>query len=102
MDGQVDAREKARRSALMRDLSERQKRVYRSGFVGRTEEVLVERCEEGRCSGYGEHYLPVSFPGDASMLGRIIPVRIERIDSGPDPSLRGSPVRQVSSENPPR
>jgi threonylcarbamoyladenosine tRNA methylthiotransferase MtaB len=46
--------------------------------VGRTLSVLVEgdQSEDGRCSGYSDTYLRVTFQGGSDLRGRIVPVRV--------------------------
>ncbi len=48
-------------------------------FEGRTMEVLVEECnrEPGLVSGRISQNLTVHLPGDASLIGQIVPVRLE-------------------------
>ena len=48
MTDQVPERIKTERSAMIREISEKNKRSYRSSFPGKTQTVLVERIEIGR------------------------------------------------------
>ena len=55
-----------------------QKKIY-TGYRGRTVNVLVERTSsksESDMTGHSTCHKVVNFPGDQSLLGRIVPVRI--------------------------
>lgn len=45
-------------------------------FVGKTVNVLVEKCVKGVCEGRCEHFKRTQFKGNAKMIGKIIPVEI--------------------------
>ncbi len=104
MAGQVPARIKTERSALIRDAAESAKRRYRERLVGATERLLVERAEPIggtlRLSGLGEHYVPISLEipaphgirSAADSENTFVPVRIVAVDSGDDPVLRAEPA----------
>ena len=58
--GQVDEKEKTRRSEAIRELADRMKIAYREKFIGKEQILLVERnSSKGGARGYGEHYLPL-------------------------------------------
>jgi threonylcarbamoyladenosine tRNA methylthiotransferase MtaB len=66
---------KKRLEALERDLS----LSVRGEFVGEIEPVLVETKRDrdtGRLAGYTPRYVRVTFEGDDSLAGRVVPVRI--------------------------
>jgi threonylcarbamoyladenosine tRNA methylthiotransferase MtaB len=46
--------------------------------------VLVERrqAKTGLLQGFSENYLPVRFPGGASLLRQVVPVRIRGLEDG--------------------
>ena len=65
MPGQVQEKIKTERSLIIRDIAESNKLKYRSSFIGKTQNVLVEKIDKrGIASGYGEHYIPVKFKAD--------------------------------------
>ena len=89
MPGQVPEKVKTKRSEIIRLLAEETKRKYRSSLIGSTQRVLVEKVREGNARGYGEHYVPVSFPSVKAEKNKIYPVRIKNIVDGEDPDLTG-------------
>ena len=57
---QIHGNIKTERSEVVRQLSERMRREYREGFIGKTQVVLIEKInEDGFATGYGQHYIPV-------------------------------------------
>jgi len=85
---------KNERSAIIRDLAEKHKRIYRSSFIGKSQTVLVEKIDKrGYASGYGEHYIPIRFKADEkTYLKDFRKVKITGIEKKSDPSLIGTPV----------
>jgi threonylcarbamoyladenosine tRNA methylthiotransferase MtaB len=92
MPGQVPEKVKTERSEIIRRIGEENKRRYRSSLIGSTEQVLVEKISHGHARGYGEHYVPISFPAGNAAKSSILPVRITGIRDGEDPDLRGELV----------
>lgn len=89
MPGQVPEKIKTERSEIVRKLGEENKRHYRSSLISTTEQVLVEKTISGMARGYGEHYVPISFPSGQAEKNRIYPVTIKGISDGEDPDLLG-------------
>ncbi len=89
MDEQIPEKVKSERSEIIRRIGEENKRRYRASLVGKTEQVLVEKTSDGIARGFGEHYVPVSFPSGQEAKGKIRPVRIKGIENGNDPDLLG-------------
>jgi threonylcarbamoyladenosine tRNA methylthiotransferase MtaB len=60
MDEQISEKEKNERSTIIREISDRMKYNYRQKFIGKKQNILVERnnLKEG-ARGYGEHYVPL-------------------------------------------
>jgi len=52
---------KNERSLKVRDLSVVNKMDYFNSFIGRTQDVLIEKITQGIANGYGQHYIPVRF-----------------------------------------
>lgn len=67
------ARERAQR--LEKQSAVWAERYYQS-LIGRREEVLVEQHTDGYCTGHGERYFPITFPGGPEYIRRIVPVRL--------------------------
>ncbi len=59
MDSHISEKLKNERSALVRQLSEENKLRYYQSLIGKTQEVLIERVQKNKVSGYGELYVPV-------------------------------------------
>ncbi len=107
MNNQISEKEKSRRGRIIREISDENKRSYRSGMIGTTETMLVERVRNGELSGYGEHYVPIVVPADAidrsgcdgpgdtngcKMRNTFLDVRITGIRDEKEPLLCGNPV----------
>ena len=45
-------------------------------FIGKTVEVLVEKCVKGICEGRSEHFKRTQFKGGKNLIGQIVPVKI--------------------------
>ena len=89
MPDQVPEKVKSERSEVVRRIGEEKKRLYRTSLIGTTEQVLVEKTGQGMARGYGEHYVPISFPSGQAEKNRIYPVLIKGIKDGADPDLSG-------------
>jgi len=50
-------------------------------FSGEPIQMLVERCHDGLCRGYSDHYIPVSFEGPESLQGEIVPVLAQELSA---------------------
>jgi len=65
MPYQIPEKIKIQRSAMVREIAEKNKRKYRNSFIGKRQTVLVEKIDEdGFASGYGEYYIPIKFKID--------------------------------------
>lgn len=86
---------KNERSAVIRELSEKHKRIYRESFIGKKQKVLVERInEKGIASGYGEHYIPVMFKANKkTKRNDFQEVIITGIEAGEDPNLLAKSIK---------
>ena len=67
---------KTERSLQIRDLSVENKIDYFNSFIGKTQDVLVEKVAHGVASGYGEHYIPVRFKLAGAQKNAIHKVRL--------------------------
>jgi threonylcarbamoyladenosine tRNA methylthiotransferase MtaB len=93
MPEQVPEKIKTERSLAIRDIAEKNKRKYRSSFLGKTQKVLVEKIDtRGIASGYGESYIPVKFKAtDSTCVKNFRTVKITGIESKVDPALTAEP-----------
>lgn len=91
---QVPNRVKGEWARRVREISVYLKRSYRSRFVDRVEEVLVERILKTSAGlvarGYGEHYVPVEIAGSLP-INEVYRVEITGLSEGDDPVLYGEP-----------
>ncbi|MCI3919681.1 tRNA (N(6)-L-threonylcarbamoyladenosine(37)-C(2))-methylthiotransferase MtaB [Paenibacillus sp. TRM 82003] len=81
MDDQVDEEVKNERVHKLIDLSEEMQLAYANRFVGSELDVIPEREAKGAegqglYSGYTDNYLQVVLPGDASLIGQVVKVRV--------------------------
>ncbi len=79
MKDQVPAPLARKRAEQLQQLGKHLAGRYFESLIGTQEEVLVEQAINGRCTGHGERYFPVAFPGPESLLRGIVPVRLTGI-----------------------
>lgn len=91
MPDHISEKIKNERSARLREISEQSKQKYRSGFIGKTQTVLVEKIDKkGFAMGYGQNYIPVKFKAlNKDIYNQFINVMITEIEEGEDPVLIG-------------
>lgn len=78
---QVAKAVKAERSRALRALAARKALAFRRRFLGETLTVVVldRRGSDGLLEGLSDNYLRVWFPGEPSLGGRVVPVRVEEV-----------------------
>jgi len=91
MPGQVPEKVKNQRSAVMRGISVKNKRKYREGLLGKTQQVLVEKVRGRKGWGYGELYVPVGFTMEGMRKNLLQKVRLVKLGDGEDPIFISSP-----------
>ncbi len=81
------------RVAELRALADTKKVAFYSRFLDTERPVLVEhkRTRDNMLTGFTDNYIPVVLAGDDSLMGEIIPVRLEQIDST---TVQGRQVEQ--------
>lgn len=79
MENHIPEKIKNSRSAIIRDLSENNKRKYYQSLIGKTQDVLVEKLSKNRASGYGDLYVPVEFSGKGIEKNKIYKVKLIEI-----------------------
>lgn len=71
----------ARRSQILRDLSQRKKRLFHESLLGSTQTVLFEKSKsDGWQNGLTDNYVRVKVKGPRDLFNQILPVRLQRID----------------------
>jgi threonylcarbamoyladenosine tRNA methylthiotransferase MtaB len=89
---QVPEPTKRRRAAELSALGERLRQEYCKSLLARPLQVLVETPVEtrlGHLRGTAARYVPVEFPGDDRLVGRLVMVTAGEVGNG---CLQGTPV----------
>ncbi len=81
MKGQINGTVASKRSEQLRMLGNEMAQAYHQQFLGKQVDVLVERTKEGIAQGYSEHYIPVQFPSDEDLRGKIVSIRVEKVST---------------------
>jgi threonylcarbamoyladenosine tRNA methylthiotransferase MtaB len=77
MTGQVNGGVIRERAAALRRISDRKKREFQRGFLGRELRVLIqERLPDGLLKGLSRNYIPVTLAGDDTLLNSEVTVRV--------------------------
>lgn len=76
MQDNVPAGEKARRWHKLNKILTAVSRKKHKASIGKTVEVLVERCKNGICEGYSEHFKRTQFHGTKDLIGKFVKVKI--------------------------
>lgn len=90
LEDQVAEQIKAERSEIIRQVSEETRLQYMNTMIGKTQRVLIEKIDhKGLAKGYGEHYLPVSFPTTLRSKNVFREIKLLGIDPGEPPLMLG-------------
>lgn len=93
MENQVEERIKSERSEVIRNISEENKVQYMNSMLGKKQRVLVEKVNKsGWASGYGEHYLPVTFKTTDSTKNIFDKVMLKRVDASEPLTIIGNKI----------
>ncbi len=80
MENHIPEREKAERSAQIREISEANKARYYSSMIGMEQTVLVEKIlRGGMARGYGQHYLPILFRDPDAIQNSFVKVKVDSL-----------------------
>lgn len=91
MEDQVGEKIKSQRGEAIRRISEENRVSYMKSMIGKGQRVLVEKVDrQGLAHGYGEHYLPVTFPTGDPSKNRFQKVILEDLEPIDPPSIRGT------------
>lgn len=80
MENQTDDAIKDKRSKIIMDLSDKTEKEILNSYVGKTLSVLFEEQKGEYLQGFSENYIPVSILYDKTLTGKIVKVKIERIE----------------------
>lgn len=79
LENHIPEKLKTERSAQIRELSEENKKQYLTSFIGKTQDVLVEKITQGIANGYGQHYIPVRFKASETKKNSVHTVQLTEI-----------------------
>lgn len=78
----VSAQVIGQRSAILRDLSQRKRRLFHESLLGSTQWVLFEKLKgDGWQNGLTDNYVRVKVKTPVDLFNQIVPVRLQRIDA---------------------
>jgi threonylcarbamoyladenosine tRNA methylthiotransferase MtaB len=76
----IDPQVIGKRSEILRDLSQRKRRIYHEGLLGTEQTVLFEEYKNGFWSGLTDHYVRVNVSSAHDLTNRLLGVRLESIE----------------------
>ena len=79
LENHIPEKMKTERSAHIRELSEENKKLYLTSFIGKTQDVLVEKITQGIANGYGQHYIPVRFKASRVQKNSVHTIQLTEI-----------------------
>lgn len=68
------------RAHELNEMSKVNKDEYYKTWIGKTCDVLVEKCIDKKCYGHSSEYIEVVFEADASYVGYNVPVKINEVN----------------------
>ncbi|MGQ1890850.1 tRNA (N(6)-L-threonylcarbamoyladenosine(37)-C(2))-methylthiotransferase MtaB [Thermophagus sp. OGC60D27] len=81
MEDHIPETIKNERSALLRELSQKNKEHYYASFIGKRQRVLIEKTDQnGWAHGYGEHYIPFRLQSKNLKKNTFVTVAAKNID----------------------
>ena len=81
MDNVIPAEEKARRSKMLRSLSEKKKRIFYESQINKIKHVLFEtENKSGYIHGFTENYVKVKIPWNPYLCNKLVKVKLTEID----------------------
>ena len=76
LDKSVDKKTRSRRSAMLRDLSQKKLSKFYDRFVGSSRQVLFENIKNGKLLGHTDNYILISADIDSSYINSINNVKL--------------------------
>jgi threonylcarbamoyladenosine tRNA methylthiotransferase MtaB len=87
MDDQLTERLKNQRSAIIRKISEENKKAYISQLIGKPQRMLIERIgADGIARGYGENYIPLRLKAKGLNRNTFVDIEVEGLHEGREPA----------------
>jgi len=82
MEDSVPMETRRQRNAILRQLSEKKKRIFYDNYLAQSRKVLFEQSKiEGRMTGFTDNYIKISMPLDENKLNTIEEVSLKSINS---------------------
>ncbi len=82
IEGKVDEKNIARRSQILRELSQRKRRLFTERFVGKTVRVLFEQKKKGKWTGVTDQFVRVNVESDDDLVNQIRWITFELDSNG--------------------
>jgi threonylcarbamoyladenosine tRNA methylthiotransferase MtaB len=79
LENHIHEKVKNARSLQVRELSVENKMRYFNTFIGKSENVLIEKITQGIANGYGQHYVPVRFKVSGELKNTVHAVTLTEI-----------------------
>lgn len=79
LENHIPEKLKNARSLKVRELSEENKLNYFSSFIGKSQDVLIEKIAQGIANGYGQNYVPIRFKASKAEKNTVQSVRLTEI-----------------------
>jgi threonylcarbamoyladenosine tRNA methylthiotransferase MtaB len=79
LENHIPEKVKTARSFQIRELSEENKKQYFTTFIGKSQDVLVEKITQGIANGYGQHYIPVRFKASGIQKNTVHSIKLTEI-----------------------
>ena len=79
LENHIPEKVKNERSLKVRELSEENKKQFLTSFIGKTQEVLVEKITQGVANGYGQHYISVRFKASGAQKNSVHSINLTEI-----------------------
>jgi len=87
MNDQLTEKLKNQRSAIIRKISEENKRAYIRQMIGKPQRMLIERIgTDGIARGYGENYIPLRLKAKGLNRNTFVDVVVESLHEGREPA----------------
>jgi threonylcarbamoyladenosine tRNA methylthiotransferase MtaB len=93
MEDQLEEKIKSERSEVIRKISDENKLRYMNSMLNKKQKVLIEKVDrKNMAHGYGEHYLPVTFPTDNQEKNLFQNVLLNGVQPAEPPGMIASAV----------
>jgi len=79
LENHIPEKVKNARSLRIRELSEENKQRFFESFIGKSQEVLIEKITQGIANGYGQNYIPVRFKASGLEKNTVRSIRLTEL-----------------------